>query len=204
MQQWIKRILTAGCLILAGSATADSPRAYNHLVEANMLYATLDAGGNDNFHTGKMLAVNYNYFFKSWLAVTAGILVTEEIREKPQEDLAGQFRGIIQTNAITLGLRPKYAFSERNGVYARAGVLVYQTELQVEQFFGAGLPNGTTADKTSGFGYLLAAGWAHSFTPRFSMQFELNYMAQPNMFDESPNAFDLTSTSFGLGIAYAF
>ena len=83
-------------------------------------------------------------------------------------------------------------------------MLVYQTELQVEQYFGTGLPNGTTSADTDGYGYMVAAGWAHNFTRRFSLQVELNYMVQSDLFEDSPGSFDLTSSSGGFGFAYAF
>jgi hypothetical protein len=198
------RLFTILYLLVTGTASANEEIVGKHLVDANLLYTTLDAGGNDNFHTGKVITINYNYYFNRWLAATAGLLLTEEIREKPQTDIAGDYRGIIETQAITLGIRPEYAFSVRNKVYARAGVLFYQTELQVEQYFGEGMPNGTTAADTDGFGYMVAVGWAHNFTRRFSLQIELDYMVQTDLFDESPNSFDLTSSSGGFGFAYAF
>ena len=200
----INSALVISCLLLSGVVTADDQQAKKHLVDANLMFATLDAGGSDNFHTGRMLQINYNYYFKAWLAVSAGVIVTEEIAEEPQQDIAGEFRGIIQTNALVLGLRPEYAFSDRNRVYARTSVLAYSSELQVEQFFGSGLPNDTSSDTTDGYGYLAGIGWAHSFTKRISMQLELSHMAQLDLFDESSKSFDLKSNSFGLGIGYAF
>lgn len=204
MQTWINSFIALCCLLLTGVATADDLQAKNHLVDASLMFATLDAGGSDNFHTGRMLQINYNYYFKPWLAASAGVIVTEEIAEEPQQDIAGEFRGIIQTNALVLGLRPEYAFSDRNRVYGRTSVLAYFSELQVEQFFGSGLPNDTTSDTTDGYGYLVGIGWAHSFTKRISMQLELSHMAQLDLFDESSRSFDLKSNSFGLGIGYAF
>jgi len=204
MQTWINSFIALCCLLLTGVATADDQQAKNHLVDASLMFATLDAGGSDNFHTGRMLQINYNYYFKPWLAASAGVIVTEEIAEEPQQDIAGEFRGIIQTNALVLGLRPEYAFSDRNRVYGRTSVLAYFSELQVEQFFGSGLPNDTTSDTTDGYGYLVGIGWAHSFTKRISMQLELSHMAQLDLFDESSRSFDLKSNSFGLGIGYAF
>ena len=204
MQTWINRFVALCCLLLSGVATADDQQAKKHLVDASLMFATLDAGGSDNFHTGRMLQINYNYYFTSWLAASAGVIATEEIAEEPQQDIAGEFRGIIQTNALVLGLRPEYVFSDRNRVYARTSVLAYFSELQVEEFFGSGLPNGITSHTTDGYGYLLGFGWAHSFTRRISMQLELSHMAQLDLFDESSRSFDLKSNSFGLGIGYAF
>ena len=198
------RLLTILCLLVMSTASAGDEIVRKQLVDANLLYVVPDAGGNDDFHTGKMLVIGYSYYFKPWLAATASLLLTEEIPEKPQTDVAGDYRGIIETQAIILGIRPEYAFSARNKVYARAGVLAYQTELQVEQYFASGLPNGTTSDDTNGFGYMVAAGWAHNFTQRFSLQVELNYMVQTDLFDESPDSFDLTSSGGGFGFAYAF
>jgi hypothetical protein len=200
----IFRLLVLMFLLVAGSAGAGEEPLRKHLVDANLLYVTLDADGNDNFHTGQMLAINYSYYFKPWLAATASLLLTEEIPEKPQTDVGGDYRGIIETQAIILGVRPEYAISARNKVYGRLGVLAYQTDLKVEQYFGTGLPNGITSSDTDGFGYMIAVGWAHNFTPRFSFQAELNYMVQTDLFEESPNAFDLTSSSGGFGFGYAF
>ena len=204
-----KRLLTIFCLLVMSTVNADDEVVSDEglrkqLVEASLLYGIPDAGGNDNFHTGKMLSISYSYYFKNWLAATASLLLTEEIPEKQQTDVAGDYRGIIQTQAIILGIRPEYAFSDRNKVYARAGVLAYQAELQVEQFFGTGMPNGTTSADTDGFGYMVAAGWAHNFTRRFSLQLELNYMVQTDLFEDSPRSFDLTTGSGGFGFAYAF
>jgi opacity protein-like surface antigen len=198
------RLLTILCLLVMGTASADDGVVRKQLVDVNLLYAVPDAGGNDDFHTGKMLAINYNYYFKPWLAATASLLLTEEIPEKQQTDVAGDYRGIIETQAIILGVRPEYAFSDRNKIYGRAGLLAYQTELKVEQYFGTGLPNATTSADTDGFGYMAAFGWAHNFTARFSFQAELNYMVQSDLFEESPNAFDLTSGGGGFGFGYAF
>ena len=200
----ITRILTILCLLVMGTASADEEIVRKQLVDANLLFAIPDAGGNDDFHTGKMLVISYNYYLKPWLAATASLFLTEEIPEKPKTDVAGDYRGIIETQAIILGVRPEYAFSTRNKVYGRAGVLAYQTELQVEQYFGTGLPSGTTSADTDGFGYMVAAGWAHNFTRRFSLQVELNYMVQTDLFGDSPNSFDLTSSGGGFGFAYAF
>ena len=207
---FMTRLLTIFCLLVLNTASAgdeivaDDGDVRKQLVDANLLYGIPDAGGNDDFHTGKMLSISYSYYFKDWLAATAGLLLTEEIPEKQQTDVAGDYRGIVQTQAIIIGVRPEHAFSERNKVYARVGVLVYQTELQVEQFFGTGMPNGTTSADTDGFGYMAAVGWAHNFTPPFSLQLELNYMVQTDLFEDSPRSFDLTTSSGGFGFAYAF
>ena len=167
MQTWINRFVALCCLLLSGVATADDQQAKKHLVDASLMFATLDAGGSDNFHTGRMLQINYNYYFTSWLAASAGVIATEEIAEEPQQDIAGEFRGIIQTNALVLGLRPEYVFSDRNRVYARTSVLAYFSELQVEEFFGSGLPNGITSHPTDGYGYLLGFGWADAENGNF-------------------------------------
>ncbi|MGB5457877.1 MAG: hypothetical protein WBO18_18160, partial [Gammaproteobacteria bacterium] len=59
------RLLTILCILVTGTANADEEIVRKQLVDASLLYATLDAGGNDNFHTGKMLSINYSYYFKT-------------------------------------------------------------------------------------------------------------------------------------------
>lgn len=189
--------------VLAGFAACAS--AQNVLLDVNLFYAAPDAGGNDDFHTGKTLWLNGSYFFLPWLAVTGGVLVSEEIREKPASDVVGSYQASVESRAISLGLRPEKAFSERNRVYARAGVLLYSTELVVEEDFGPGVPNGSRSDSTSGYGYFATVGWGHSFTPAVSFQLELGNMTQLGLFeDKSAKPFDLSHTGFSIGLGYAF
>lgn len=181
--------------------------AENMLVDANMFYTIPDAGGTDNFHTGKILSVNFNYYVFPWLAITSGLYTSEEISDNVTTDIVGTYQASIETRGFTLGLRPEYVFSKRNKVYARAGLLFYKTDITVEEYFEPGLPTGSSSDSTDGSGFLLALGWSHSFTEKVSFQLEFKSLQQKNLFDgktTADNVFDITYSGFSLGLGYAF
>ena len=181
--------------------------AENMLVDVNLFYTVPDAGGNDDFHTGKIPSINFNYYYQPWLAFTAGIYFSEEIFDNTQTDIVGTFQASIESQGLMLGVRPEYKFSERNKVYARTGLLTYKTKVTVREFFEPGLPFGTTSDSADGTGYYFTLGWAHSFTPSISFQLEFGTQKQLDLFDgkTTPDrVFDLTLTGFSLGLGYAF
>jgi len=176
-------------------------------LDANLLYAMPDAGGSDDFDLGKIVSINYNYYYRPWLAVTGGIFISDEIVDAPKTDIVGTYQSFIETYGLTLGLRPEHTFSERNKVYARAGFLYYDTTLSVEEYFEPGIVAGTTSSNTNGYGYFLALAWEHSFTKSVSFQLELAQQKQLNLFKGKTVAskvFDLSFTGISLGMAYAF
>lgn len=191
-------------IILAMSNIA---HAENMLIDANILYTIPKAGGSDNFHTGKVLSVNYSYYSLPWLAVTSGLFVSEDIADNTTTDIVGTFQATIQTRGFSVGLRPEHVFSKRNKIYGRASILVYSTNLTVEEYFAPGLPTGSTSATTDGNGYIIALGWAHSFTQKVSFQLELHSLQQLDLFDgktTANNVFDLNYTGLSLGLGYAF
>jgi len=181
--------------------------AKNMLVDVNMFYAIPDAGGSDDFHTGKLFSLNYNYYALPWLAISTGLYLSEEIADTPRTDIVGTYQASIQTQGFTFGLRPEYAFSKRNKVYGRGGFLFYKTDLQVEEYFAPGLPSGSNTDSTDGFGYFIALGWSHSFTEKVSFQLEIKNHQQLDLFDgktTAENVFDINLSGFSFGLGYAF
>ncbi len=190
-----------------GLICASVTHAENMLVDVNVLYTIPDAGATDDFRTGKILSVNYNYYTLPWLALTTGIFISEEISENANSDIVGTFQTRIETSGITLGLRPEHAFSDRNKIYGRAGLLFYKTKLSVEDYFEPGIPGGTTSASTDGNGYILALGWAHYFTPKVTFQLELKTQQHLDLFDGKTNAdnvFDISYSGFSIGLGYAF
>jgi len=201
MQNLIRNILVVGCLFIPALSYAED----NMLVDVNVLYSVPDAGGSDKFHTGKILSVNYNYYFKSWLAATTGVFISEEISTDPATDVVGTYQATIDTWGVTFGVRAEYLSSNRNKVYARAGLLHYETELTVDEFFAPGLIEGSSTSKADGLGYFAALAWAHSFNKQVSLQLELSTMTQLDLFKgETTRPFDLTNTGFSIGLGYAF
>jgi len=202
MNRTSKLILALICIAFSNATQAD-----NMLIDANVFYAIPDAGGSDDFHTGKILVVNYNYYALPWLAVTSGFFASEKITDNTRTDIVGTFQASIETHGFTLGLRPEYLFSKRNKVYGHAGFLLYKTKMKVEEYFAPGLISGSSTETTDGNGYFFALGWAHSFTQKVSFQFELKTLRQLDLFDgqtTAENVFDMNYTGFNLGLAYAF
>ncbi|RDH82894.1 MAG: hypothetical protein DIZ80_11540 [endosymbiont of Galathealinum brachiosum] len=202
MLNLLKFIFVITCLLLSKMSYAE-----DMFVDTNILYTIPDAGGSDDFHTGKIIHINYNYYYLPWLAVTSGAFFSEEIFDEPRTDIVGTYQASVKTYGVTIGLRPEYTFSKRNKIYGKAGILLYDTKLNVQEFFEAGSPGGTSSDSTDGDGYFLAIGWAHSFTDKVSFQLELNSQVQLDLFDgetSADNVFDLTNSGFSVGLAYAF
>jgi len=176
-------------------------------IDGNVFYNIPDAGGSDDFHTGKILTVNYNYYYLPWLALTTGLFFSEEIFDEVKTDIVGTYQASIETRGFTLGLRPEYNLSKRNKIYARTGILLYKTKLIVDEFFEPGLPSGSTSETADGNGYFIGMGWQHSFTDKVSFQLELNKQKQLDLFDGKTNldrVFDLNYTGFSIGLGYAF
>ncbi|MFV2057783.1 MAG: hypothetical protein ACC707_15055 [Thiohalomonadales bacterium] len=176
-------------------------------VDANFFVTVPDAGGSDDFHTGKFLTVNYNYYLLPWLGLTSGFFASEEILDNVQADIVGRYQASFKTQGMTVGVRTEHNFSKRNGVYARLGLLLYDTRLTVEEYFAAGLPAGSRSATTNGYGYFIAFGWAHSLTQKLQFQLELANQTQLNLFEgktDAKHVFDLRSSGLSVGLAYVF
>lgn len=193
--------------ILFSLLSSNAVYSKNKFIDGNVLYTIPDAGGTDDFHTGKLLSLNYNYYYLPWLALTTGLFFSEEIFDEIQTDIVGTYQASIETRGISFGLRPEYNLSVQNKIYARTGILLYKTKLIVDEFFEPGLPTGSTSASTDGNGYFIGIGWQHSFTDKVSFQLELNNQKQLDLFDgkTSPDrVFDLNYTGFSIGLGYAF
>ena len=193
--------------ILFSLLSSNAAYSKNKSIDGNVLYTIPDAGGTDDFHTGKLLSLNYNYYYLPWLALTTGLFFSEEIFDEVQTDIVGTYQASIETHGLSFGLRPEYKLSERNKIYARAGILLYKTKLTVDEFFEAGLPSGSTSATTDGNGYFIGFGWQHFFTDKVSFQLELKNQNQLDLFDGKTNSdrvLDINYTGFSIGLGYAF
>ncbi len=183
--------------------------ADNMLFDANVLYTNpnISNSDTDKFHTGKILNLNINNYFYPWLGITGGVFISEKIFDQTTTDIAGTSQVSFETHGLTLGIRPEHKFSDRNKVYARLGVLVYKTTLEVNEFFQPGMIAGSSSYSTNGTGYLIASGWAHNLTKSILFQLELYRQTQTDLFygkTQTDKVFDINSFGFTLGLAYAF
>lgn len=195
-QQWLSVLVACAAIPV---------QAENMQLDVNLGWTGLDAGGNDNFKSGKALAVHFDYFMQRWLAADLGLYVSDRTLEESSQDVVGDFRTGIQSQALLLGLKPRYRFSAPYEVYGRLGLQYWRTELEVEEEFGAGIPGGTDSSKDTGYGYYASIGGAHYVTENVLVQIEIRHMKQLDLFEgDSEFPFDLTINSFSFGIGYRF
>ncbi len=174
-------------------------------LDVNLGWTSLDAGGNDEFKSGNALAVHYDYFLKHWLAADIGLYVSDKTLEQSRKDIVGDFRTSIQTQAILLGFKPRYKFSTPYEVYGRLGLQYWRTELEVEEYFGPGIPAGKTSADDTGYGYYVSIGGGYYVTENVILQLELRRMEQLDVFEgKSQYPFDLAINSFSFGVGYRF
>jgi len=177
----------------------------NMQFDASLLLTALDAGGNDDFHSGRALALHYSYYLTDWLAADAGLLATDKALDQTHQDIVGYYRAAIETRSIQLGIKPRYKASGPYEAYARLGVQYWQTELEVEEYFNESIPAGSTSLSDTGYGYYFSLGGAHYVTDNIIVQLEVARYMQSGVFEgESSYPFDLSITTLGFGIGYQF
>jgi len=178
--------------------------AENMQFDANLLVTGMSANGND-LKSGSAIDVNYNYYLNNWLALDTGLFVSDKTLDESREDVVGNYRASIQTQSILFGIKPRYKFSVPYEVYGRLGLQYWQTELEVEEYFGVGIPGGKTSAKDKGYGYYASLGGAHYITDNVIVQLEFRYMKQLDVFEgKSRFPFDLTITALSFGVGYRF
>jgi opacity protein-like surface antigen len=174
-------------------------------LDASLLLTDLDAGGNDEFKSGRGLALQYSYYLKEWMAADIGLLVSDKTLDQTREDIVGQYRASIQTNAILLGIKPGYKFSTPYEVYGRLGLQLWRTELEVEEYFNDSIPEGKSSVTDSGYGYYASLGGAYYITKNVMLQLELRHMMQLDLFQgESDYPFDLMINALSFGVGHRF
>lgn len=173
-------------------------------LELGLFRSGFDAGGRDDFEHGGALSLQYSHTIQSWLALDAGLYISEKVQDEVRTDVVGSYRASLATHALQLGLRPQHRFVEWQ-IYGRLGVLRYETELEVEEYFNEEIPGGTDSARTQGAGYYLGIGAANFITDKITIQFELNRMTQLDLFEgRTDSPFDLTVNSIGIGCGLTF
>ena len=174
-------------------------------LDANLLLTGFDAGGNDDFKSGRALTVHYSYYLKDWIAADAGLLVTGKTLDESRKDIVGDYRASLQTTSILLGIKPRYKFSTPYEIFGRLGLQYWQTELEVEEYFNNVIPEGKSTATDSGTGYYASLGGAYYVAENVVLQLELSRFTQLDVFaGESNYPFDLTITALSFGVGYQF
>lgn len=192
-------------LVFAATSLCLTAHAENMQLDANLLVTGFDAGGNDDFKSGRALAVHYSYYLKDWIAADAGLLVTDKALDESRRDIVGDYRASLQTTSILLGIKPRYKFSTPYEVYGRLGMQYWQTELEVEEYFNDSTPEGSSSLTDTGYGYYASLGGAYYVTENVVLQLELSRFTQLDVFaGESNYPFDLAITALSFGVGYRF
>jgi opacity protein-like surface antigen len=179
--------------------------AENMQLDANLSLTTTDAGSNDNFKSGQAVTLHYNYYFKSWLAADVGLLLTGKTLEESAQDVVGDYRTNIESQALLLGIKPGYRLESPYEFYGRLGLQYWRTQLEVEEYFGPGIPEGESSADDTGYGYYIGAGVSHFVTESFVVSFEINHFKQRDVFEgKSAYPFDLAINAFSFGMGYRF
>jgi len=179
--------------------------AENMQLDTNLLLSRFDAGGNDDFKSNKAITAYYNYYLKDWIAVNAGLLVTDKALDESRKDIVGNYRANLQSSSILLGIKPRYKFSTPYEVYGRLGLQYWQTELEVEEYFNENIPEGSSSITDTGYGYYFGFGGAYYVTNNVVVQLELSRFMQPDVFGGDSNyPFDLNMIALSFGVGYRF
>jgi len=174
-------------------------------LDVSVLLTDMDASSTDEFKSGKGVTLQYSYYLKEWLAADIGLFISDQTLEESQQDIVGDYRTSIQTNSFLLGIKPRYKFSTPYEVYARLGVLYWQTELEVEEYFNESISGGKTSATDTGTGYYASLGGAHYIGEHVVVQLELRHMMQLDVFEgESDYPFDLRINALSFGLGYRF
>lgn len=174
-------------------------------LDVNIALNGFDAGGNDSLSSNRALNLQYSYDLIEWLAADVGLFVSDKSLDDTRQDIVGFYRASLQTSALLLGIKPQYRFTSPYEVYGRLGVQVWRTELEVEEYFNANLPEGSTSLTDTGTGYYVGIGGAHNITENVLVQLEIRRQVQLDVFGgDSAYPFDLNITSLVFGVGYRF
>jgi len=177
----------------------------NNQLDVNIALNGFDAGGNDSLGSNRALNLQYSYYLIDWLAADVGLFVSDKSLDDTRQDIVGYYRASLQTSALLLGIKPRYRFASPYEVYGRLGVQVWQTELEVEEYFNSNLPEGSTSLTDKGTGYYVGIGGAHYITENVLVQLEIRRQVQLDVFGgDSAYPFDLKITSLIIGLGYRF
>jgi opacity protein-like surface antigen len=197
----IKQLLT----VVLASCMAVTSLAENMQLDVNLGWTSLDAGSNDEFKSGKALVVHYDYLLKPWIAADIGLYLSDKTLEQSREDIVGNYRTSIESQAILLGVKPQYRFESPYEVFGRLGLQYWRTELEVEEYFAPGIDGGVVSAKDTGYGYYASIGGAYYITENWSLQLEIRHMKQLDVFEgKSDYPFDLAINAFSIGVGYRF
>lgn len=128
------------------------------------------------------------------------------IAEDTAEDEVSRYTITSKNKVLRMGIL-LMPFREYDvGVYLRAGLTRWDTELQIEEtIIGLGVnTNDKDSISDSGTGYYYAMGYYWSMDNGFGAGLELARQNSDKLFQNSSKPFDLQQTSLAITLGYAF
>jgi len=130
-------------------------------------------------------------------------LYTEQDTEK--EDVVSQYLVSITSKDVLLGVKGQFHINNRIAFYARSGLLLWNTELEVEENFWDIIPGDKVSDDDSGVGYYISGGIIIHITERLYLDVYLSHHQRNDIFkDDSAYPIDITETLGGVGLGFSF
>ena len=130
-------------------------------------------------------------------------LYTEQDSEK--EDVVSQYLVSITSKDLLLGVKGQFNINNRISFYGRGGLLLWNTELEVEENFWNIIPGDKVSDDDNGVGYYISGGIIIHFTERLYMDAYLSHHQRNDIFkDDSAYPIDITETLGGVGLGFSF
>lgn len=130
-------------------------------------------------------------------------LYTEQGSE--EEDIVGQYTISTNSRDILLGLKGQLDISKRIAFYGRAGALLWNTEMEVEEEFYGKIEGGKDSESDNGIGYYLSGGMIIRFNQRLYLDLYLSHHQRDDVFgDDSDYPVDISESIGGVGLGLAF
>ena len=130
-------------------------------------------------------------------------LYSEQDAEK--EDVVSQYLVSISSQDILIGLKGQFNINKRIAFYGRGGLLLWNTELEVEENFWDIIPGDTVSEDDRGVGYYISGGMTIHFTERLYLDTYLSHHQRNDIFkDDSDYPIDITETLGGVGLGFSF
>ncbi len=148
---------------------------------------------------------NANYLLNRWVAFEAGLYGNSAADSEEQRDIAGGYKVTLQSKALTLGIKPQWRVNDIHGIGLRLGLLAYDTEMEVEEYFSGDIEPGTQKADDTGMGYYLTFTWQYWYNDHWAFNTQLSHHTMLDVFkDKTDNdqSFDINNNALSLGVIY--
>lgn len=137
-------------------------------------------------------------------AVEAGLYGLYESQTDKECDNTGCYRLSVSSFEAFFGGRYDVLPGKRFSPYARAGLLFYSLEVELEEEFYGIKPEGSDSADDTGMGLYISAGTSLRINDMFALFAEIQYRSRKDVFENSSAPFDVNSLGVGAGFRWSF